>query len=239
MTAQAPTYVNFQGTDFKLLGYDEATFEFDPKAYGLKPVRRSTACHSGFRCAYTLKEDGLYLTRLRLASGDYVEEYDEETKNTKRWFKPTENMPVIMGAKAKPCHSLIFNYKYDFDYNTNYNGRLLLGEDSDAKHYVHGGQQPTYSFAKVLGVEIAEGKIVSIVDLSEDAWYAKQAIEARRKATTDPVVRMVYRLSSDSYETDYQERVDSIKKWAAKGREYAAANRIEMKKKPRRKKNRK
>lgn len=230
MTAQLPTIITFKGNEYNLLGYDDAIFKVDPNDYGIKPVVKSSACWSGYRCEYELRDDVLYLSYLHVSYGTHVEEYDEEAKEIKCRYRNShpEEMPPIMGVKAEYGRGYRFNIMYNLNLNTNYNGRLLFSREYKSKYRTQEGKQKTYSIKEVLSAEFLEGKMVSITDFTEDAWYAKIAIDARNKATTNPVARMMQKPMYDTFDTDYNDRIEYLKAWTKKGKAYVVENSIEI-----------
>lgn len=69
--------------------------------------------------------------------------------------------------------------------------------------------------------------IISKTDYSEDAWYARMAIYARMAKATDLLSRRMIGYSSDSYETNYDIRIEYIISLAEKGRKIASSAGLE------------
>ena len=68
MTAQIGDIYRYEGTEYTCLKRRGEGF-FDPKEYGMRPVRMNLACSRGFWCEYDIAPSGLILQNLHIKAG--------------------------------------------------------------------------------------------------------------------------------------------------------------------------
>ncbi|MFX1374771.1 MAG: hypothetical protein ACFFA0_03060 [Promethearchaeota archaeon] len=153
MTAQIPDEFKLNGESFSLVGLKGKGL-FNPGDFGITPYFTCTACWRGYVMKYHFTRDQLIL--------------DEMLVNV-------DNPPKINGVEPHQGDDLFkFHYK-NLNLKTKFNGSVLLAKDFIQSMYVHMGFQRPMAFKTVVEIQVKNGNIISLKDLS------KQMAEQRKK----------------------------------------------------------
>jgi hypothetical protein len=175
MTAQIPDEVLLDGERFSLVGMKGDQL-FEPQDFGIIPQSASTACWRGYVMKYHFVQDQLILDEMRVTTNDPRKFNDIVPQQEENLFKY--------------CYKNL-NLKVDFT------GSILLAKDFIQSMYVHMGFQRPMAFETVVEINIENGTIVHIKDLSK-----KMAVKRKKD------IQRGARPNSDSE--------DDIKKWIEK-----------------------
>ncbi len=159
---------------------------------GLKPKVASTACWRGHVMTYDCIDGMLVLDRMLIR---------------------TDEAPPINGVNStKPIiivdgvdyNLSMFSHMYEgLRLKTKFTGSLMLGIDFDDTMYVHMGFQRAIGYRKVLEIDVEDGSITSVKDIS-DRMEEQRRIDrdkgARPKSSDD---RDVKEWISDSFSQEY------------------------------------
>jgi len=156
-TAQIPDEFKYNGELFSLVGLRGNGLP-TPEDFGMQPYFRCTACWRGYVMKYNFTKDLLIL--------------DGMLVNTK---KP----PKINGVEpqmGKDTDISLFDYCYtNLNLKTEFTGKVLLAKDFIRQMYVHMGFQRSMAYKTVVEIQVENGTITGIRDLS------KQMEEERKK----------------------------------------------------------
>lgn len=148
-TAQIPDEFIYNGEKFSLVGFKGNGLP-TPEDFGIKPYSRCTACWQGYVMKYIFTNDRLILDRMLV--------------NTK---KP----PKINGVepqKGNDTGNSLFDYCYkNLNLNTEFTGKVLLAKDFIQQMYVHMGFPRPMAFKTVVEIQVENGNITRIRDLSK------------------------------------------------------------------------
>jgi hypothetical protein len=148
MTAQIPDEFIINGEKFSLVGLRGDNLPA-PENFGVRSYSRCTACWRGYVMKFKFTNDLLIL--------------DGMLVNVK---KP----PKINGVapqSAKETGNSIFDYCYqNLNLKTEFTGKVLLAKDFIQQMYVHMGFQRPMAFTTVVEIEVENGNITDIRDLS-------------------------------------------------------------------------
>ena len=147
MTAQIPDSVIYEGEEFSLVGVKGEGL-YIPEDFGIEPHFRSTACWRGYVMRYCFNKGQLILDRMLL--------------NTTNPLK----IKGIEPQKLKDIGS--FDYSYEnLSIKTDFTGTILLANDFIQQMYVHMGFQRPIAFRTVVEIQVENGTMISIRDLSK------------------------------------------------------------------------
>ena len=151
MTAQIPDQFRYEGEEYSLVGLDGEGL-FRPEEFGLKLIMASTACWRGHVMKYDCIDGKLVLDGMDI--------------------RTQEDPPAINGIKARSNKEesgfTMFSHSYEkLNLKTRYTGSMLLANDFIESMYVHMGFQRPMAFRTVLEIQVQDGDIVSVSDLSE------------------------------------------------------------------------
>ncbi|MFX1365022.1 MAG: hypothetical protein ACFFCE_02745 [Promethearchaeota archaeon] len=145
MTAQIPDEFILNGEVFSLVGLKGHGLT-KPEDLGISPYSSCTACWRGYVMKYVFTKSLLILDELQVN---------------------VDNPPKINDIEPQQGNSL-FKYHYiNLNLQTNFTGSILLAKDFIQSMYVHMGFQRPMAFKTVLEIEIRNGKIISLRDLSK------------------------------------------------------------------------
>jgi len=166
MSAQIADQLVYNGQSYSIIATTDVSFLFNPRSFGLNPMRQTTACWRGFWLEYTASEDkALVLDKLYIYCGKDAE-------------YPTINGKSL-AKKEESTHSREWGFfKYGgLDIVTNeYTGRILTGRDFILKYGKHMGLQPYYAYKDVKEFVFKDGVLIAVNDRSEltqnvrDVW---------------------------------------------------------------------
>jgi len=146
MTAQMPDELEYNGETYSIIGVKGEGL-FEARDLGLIPLPSSTACWRGNIMKYRCEEKQLIL--------------DEIIVNSK-------NTPTINGVDPQP-NSPSFNYTYrNLNLMIKFTGGILIAKDFIQSMYVHMGFQRPIAFEKVIEIQMEEGNIISVKNLSHE-----------------------------------------------------------------------
>jgi len=118
---------------------------FTPKDFGITPYFTCTACWRGYVMKYYFTDDQLILEGIKVNVND---------------------PPKINGVEPKKGDNL-FKYHYNnLNLKTYFTGSILLAKDFIQSMYIHMGFQRPMAFNIVLEIEVENGNIISVKDLS-------------------------------------------------------------------------
>lgn len=152
MTAQIPDYVDYDGEEYALLGLTGGPL-FSIRKWGIEPKNDG---FSGNWRGYTIRyhiDDGIYVTSLYANSSDGL-------------------YPTINGVD--PVDQVYEN----LNLRINYTGKVQLGTGFLRDYYVHQGFQQAGAFEKVLDFLFEDGRLIQIIDRSEDAKHAREKADS-------------------------------------------------------------
>jgi hypothetical protein len=153
MTAQIPDEFILNGESFSLVGLKGKGLT-NPEDLGITPYFSCTACWRGYVMKYIFIKNQLILDELKVNVTD---------------------PPKINGVEPQQGDNL-FKYHYkNLNLKTNFSGKVLLAKDFIQSMYVHMGFQRPIAFKIVVEIEMKNGEIISIKDLS------KQMEDKRKK----------------------------------------------------------
>ncbi|MFW9939493.1 MAG: hypothetical protein ACFFFT_00535 [Candidatus Thorarchaeota archaeon] len=175
MTAQIPDEFVLNNEEFSLIGIKGHGL-FKPEDFGIVPYFTCTACWRGYVMRYVFTDEQLILDRMRVNVDD---------------------PPKINGIKPEKESDLFKYYYKNLNLKTNFTGKVLLAKDFIQSMYVHMGFQRPMAFETVVEIDISNGEIVLLKDLSRQ-------MEERRKR--DP--------SKGAH--PYSNSKKDIKKWVKK-----------------------
>jgi len=144
MTAQITDEFILNGESFSLVGLRGQGL-IKPEDLGITPYFSCTACWRGYIMKFLFTKNQLILDELLVNIAD---------------------PPKINGVKPQQGNDL-FKYHYkNLNLQTNLSGSVLLAKDFIQSMYVHMGFQRPMAFKTVVEIEIKNGEIISIKDLS-------------------------------------------------------------------------
>ena len=146
MTAQIPESIIYEGEEFSLVGVKGKGL-YIPEDFGIEPHFRSTACWRGYVMRYSFNNGQLILDRILINTNNPLKINEIEPQNLKE-----------IGS---------FDYCYEnINFKTDFTGTLLLAKDFIQEMYVHMGFQRPMAFRTVVEIQIENGNITEVRDLS-------------------------------------------------------------------------
>ncbi len=151
MTAQVPDEFRYEGEMYSLVGLDGEGL-FIAEEFGLKLVAASTACWRGHVMKYDCIDGELVLSGIDI--------------------RTQEEPPIINNTEARSLENesgySMFSHSYEnLNLKTSFTGSMLLAKDFIESMYVHLGFQRPMAFRTVLEIQVQDGDIISVSDLSE------------------------------------------------------------------------
>lgn len=149
MTAQIPDEFKYNGEVFSLVGL-KGNGLLTPEDFGIQPYFRCTACWWGYVMKYTFINDRLILNGMLINA---------------------KNSPIINAVepqKGKDIGNSLFDYCYEnLNLMTEFTGKILLAKEFIQHMYVHMGFQRPMAFKTVIEIQVENGNITGIRDLSK------------------------------------------------------------------------
>lgn len=148
---------------------------FSPYQYGFIPYYKCTACWRGYHCCYAIKEGRLYLVTLNInnKNDEYPKfmEIEANTINPAEWFKATYN-----------------NVFLDFKFT----GKIILSRDFIYDKYSKYNEYPSiWMFEKVIELYFRRGKLIYVLDKSEEMHYQRVLDEIKSDLAKDKMVQKI------------------------------------------------
>ncbi len=211
MTAQIEDCYKHRRKRYSLVAIsDEMTF--DPRAYGVIPKGRCTACWRGYWCEYNVTAKGLFLQNL------YINSEDEKY--------PPINGVNVSEIEYRDCISLSFKdgkvvqtptkiekhmghreYK-NLNIPVKYTGKVLLGNGFLREYYIHMGFQRSWAYTELIEFEFKDGKLINKTDHSDTAAKLREILDSSDVDPAHPDGGNIPQFVEDSFSLDY-----SVKAW--------------------------
>lgn len=155
MTAQIPDEFRYEGEEYALVGMNGEGL-FTPQDFGLTPRMASTACWRGYVMKYDCLDGQLVLDGMDVNSDT---------------APPINGVDPIDGTREVGNEQMryrMFKFTYEkLGLKTKFTGSMLLAKDFIDSMYVHMGFQRPMAFRTVLELQVQDGDIISMSDLSE------------------------------------------------------------------------
>jgi len=158
MTIQISDKVLYDDSKYDLIACTGGKNIFDPSAHGITPAMINTACWRGYISTYNIKDNVLYLEKLVIQSAN--ENYPEINGKTPV-LKPSDT-----NNTNKPAEKYSGPYQYDLDMPVSFTGKVILGEQAQDILFQSGHHQ-VYDYEKVLLIQLENGVVTDIQDLSK------------------------------------------------------------------------
>jgi len=159
MTGQITDQFKYEGEIYELVGIDGDSL-YAAEDFGITTQMASTACWRGYQTFYDCVNGELILDSLQVRT---------KNKVTINGVAPKETVDEDGDAWA------FFNLIYEnLALKTQFTGSILLARDFIREMYVHMGFQSPESFKKVIEIEVKDGDIIKVTDISD-------RMEERRK----------------------------------------------------------
>ncbi len=161
MTAQIPDEFRYEGEVYSLVGLKGEGL-YTPQDFGMTPQAASTACYRGYVMKYDCIDGQLVLDGMTVNSEEGPTINGVEPVESQDGFRARQVMAytVFGGCQFAKVYE---NLKM----KTKFTGSILLAKDFISSMYVHMGFQRPMSFRTVLELQIQDGDIVNVSDLSE------------------------------------------------------------------------
>lgn len=162
MTAQAPDTYLYNGQEYNIVAMT-SPIDFNPEEFGFRPVAPTTACWRGYICEYTVTDEELYLSKLRI-------------------FCDNNPYPVfedVSPVKDKVKYSPFMVYDH-LHHNIDYTGSIVVGSRFLEQYYIHMGFQRAWAYENVYELKLEHGKVIRMID------HSKVVEEIRMKINEDP-----------------------------------------------------
>lgn len=151
MTGQIANQFKYEGEIYELVGIDGESL-YSAEDFGITTQTASTACWRGYQTFYDCVNGELILDDLHVRTEDKI---------TINGVVPEENKELAEDSWA------FFNIIYEnLSLKTKFTGGILLAKDFIREMYVHMGFQSPESFKTVIEIEVNDGDIIKITDMS-------------------------------------------------------------------------
>lgn len=151
MTGQITNKFKYEGEIYELVAYHGESL-YTAEDFGIITQMASTACWRGYQTFYDCVNGELILDRL------YVRTEDKIAIN---------GVVPIINEELDEDSWVFFNTIYEnLSLKTKFTGSILLGKDFISEMYVHMGFQSPESFKTVIDIELSDGNIIKITDVS-------------------------------------------------------------------------
>ncbi|MFX1256879.1 MAG: hypothetical protein ACFFAN_03390 [Promethearchaeota archaeon] len=185
MTAQIPDEFIYNGDSFSLVGLKGKGL-YTPEDFGIHPTFKTTACYRGYAMRYNFINEELILERMRVN---------------------TRNPPKINGIAPQTGEEIgtrLFDYCYsNLNLKTEFTGKVLLAKDFIQQMYVHMGFQRPISFKTVIEIEVENGDIKSIRDLSKKMEEYRNRDSSKDAKPSSFALKDVEKWIRKSFSLDY------------------------------------
>ena len=153
MTMQATDWVLYNGDEYELLG--DSTRELPMlKRYGFEPSAWMTACWRGYIAKYEIVDNSLYLTHLIIQDRNKL-------------------YPEISGVEPEVGSEIIPEYS-GIRESIPITGSIVIGRDE--AYTVLFDFRAVHNYSVVFKLQLRDGMIYSIVDLSEESAVLRSEI---------------------------------------------------------------
>lgn len=167
MTGQITDQFKYDGEIYELVGIDGESL-YAAEDFGITTQMASTACWRGYQASYNCVNGELILDSLQVRTNNKI---------TINGVAPKETVDENGEAWA------FFNFIYEnLSLKTKFTGSILLAKDFIREMYVHMGYQTPESFKKVIEIEVKDGDIINVTDISA-------RMEERRKSGKEKTSR--------------------------------------------------
>ena len=174
MTAQIPNTIIISEERFSIAGFTHDGL-IDPSDFGIEPKSSSSACWRGFKSTYKIDKDSNFIL-------------DELIVNTNPADKPIEINGILPKTPTNKFSRKAFNRAYEqINLQVNYTGFVLVGTNFIHELYVHMGIHKAWKYKTVFEIEIDQGKVKSIVDLSDKMEEVRTKFKEQKKNNLGPV----------------------------------------------------
>ncbi len=151
MTGQIANQFKYEGEIYELVAYHGESL-YSAEDFGITTQTASTACWRGYQAFYDCVNGELILDALHVRTEDKI---------VINGVAPEENKELAEDSWA------FFNTIYEnLSLKTKFTGSILLGKDFIREMYVHMGFQSPESFKTVIDIEVSDGDIIKITDMS-------------------------------------------------------------------------
>ncbi|MGY5852858.1 MAG: hypothetical protein RTU92_04755 [Candidatus Thorarchaeota archaeon] len=149
MTGQIPDEFRYEGEVYALAGIDGTGLP-SPATFSLEPFSTCTACWRGYMMRFDCTDNELILWGMDINLNE---------------ASPINGVEPI-GPVDYP--GKLFTHRYEnIGYKTQFTGRIMLAKDFIDEMYVHMGFQRAMAYLTIIEIEVKEGDIVSVEDLSD------------------------------------------------------------------------
>ena len=189
MTAQMADKFRYEGEEYQLVGIDGSEL-YTAQDLGLEPKVASTACWRGHVMTYDCIDNVLVLDEMLIRT-------DEASPIN--GVNPKDPTYVVEGVEYKLS---MFSHMYEgLRLKTKFTGSLMLGNDFIKSMYVHMGYQRAIAFRKILEIDVENGTITSVRDLSDE--MEKRRLEDRDKGARPAQHESTEEWISDTFSQEY------------------------------------
>lgn len=149
MTGQISDQFKYEGEVYNLVGLNGVGL-YTPQDFGITTQVASTACWRGYQMFYDCVDGELILDCMHMRTNDRI---------SINGVEPSESGEGNVMA--------FFNAYYDdLSLKTKFTGTILLGKDFIREMYVHMGFQSAESYRTVYEIQVTNGDIIKVIDLS-------------------------------------------------------------------------
>lgn len=194
MTAQIPDSVEFGATTYSIAGVAGDGL-FEPLHHGIRPIPLHTACHRGFVCRYSVRDERLRLVHLEIG----IERVTDDARARRR-------APTLFGVAPVADEARTAATYEGLDEPIAFTGGLLCGHGFVQDLYVHMGFQPAWRYETVVELVFREGVLRSATDHSAEMLRVRNELAAGERADPDgrgDLRRWIGRTFSLDYERSF------------------------------------
>ena len=151
MTGQITNRFKYEGEFYELVAYHGESL-YTAEDFGIIPQMASTACWRGYQTFYDCVDGELILDSLHVRTEDKI---------------AINGVVPIKNEELDEDSWTFFNTIYEnLSLKTKFTGSILLGKDFIREMYVHMGFQSPESFKTVIDIEVSNGDIIKITNMS-------------------------------------------------------------------------
>ena len=195
MTAQSPDKYYYNGEEYFEYAHQGEEL-FDPRTYGFDPRSTCTACYRGFICEYEIADKQLFLKNLLITTGS---DCYPDLNGVSVSIRGYEEVGLIFKRKKPIYDTSIYDFNMKKYKNVNlplmYTGKSIVGQNFLREYYVHSPIQIPFTYEKLLELSFEKGKLIEVVDFSEDARNIREQVDLK-----DPEWREQIKKLSINYE---------------------------------------
>ncbi len=164
MTAQIPDEFRYNGEPYSLVGMKGSGL-YTVEDFGLETRMASTACWRGNIMYYDCVDGQLVLDMMH-ANSDEAFPINGVEPAPGEYEMFSEEVKKRLPEKLRNHRLFKFTYK-DMKLKTRFTGSILLAKDFINSMYRHMGYQRPMAYRIVLEIQVQDGDIISVSDLSE------------------------------------------------------------------------